>query len=140
MTAWLKVIGKTDDPLRDDWGNHAPSILRYASFAKEPGRGSFVAGDEFAYYAVGQDFSRVVAIGRVVGKGFLDDGRIEKRGWPWLVPVEIKTRRDLISDGFSIDLLDVDRPVPLRKSVQQKSHIVLRPAEYARARALFGLD
>jgi hypothetical protein len=139
MTAWLKMIGKSDDPLRDDWGNHAPSILQYASFAKEPGRGSFVPGDEFAYHAIGQDMSRIVAIGRVVGEGFLDDGSIEKRGWPWLIPVEIEAKRALISDGFSIDLLEADRHVPLRRAVQQKSHIVLSPREYARARALFDL-
>lgn len=139
MTPWLKIIGKSDDPLRDDWGNHAPSILRFASFAKEPGRGSFVPGDEFVYYAVGQEMSRVVAIGRILDEGFLDDGSIEKRGWPWLVPVEIDARRELISEGFSIDLLDFDRAVPLSKSVQQKSHIKLSLGEYARARELFAL-
>jgi hypothetical protein len=137
MTAWLKVIGKADVPLRDDWGSHAPSILRYASFAKRPGRRSFVPGDEFVYHAIGEEMSRVVAIGRVVGDGVLDDGRIEKRGWPWLVPVELEARRDLISQGFSLDLLDVDRP--LKASVRRHSHIVLHPQEFAQARRLFGL-
>lgn len=138
MTAWLKVIGKSDDPLRDDWGEHAPSILRYASFAKQPGRGSFVPGDDFVYHAIGRDLSRVVAVGRVVGEGFLDDGRIEKRGWPWLVPVELHARKELIRDGFSLDLLDDRRE--LTKSVRRQSHIVLHQPEFEKARRLFGLS
>jgi hypothetical protein len=137
MTAWIKVIGKTGDPLRDDWGEHAPSILRYASFSKKPGRGSFVPGDDFIYHAIGKELSRVVAIGRVVGHGVLDDGRIEKRGWPWLVPVELHARKELIRDGFSLDLLDDRRK--LSRSVRRQSHIVLYPREFEIARGLFGL-
>jgi hypothetical protein len=72
MTAWLKMIGKSDDPLRDDWGEHAPWILKYTSFARKPGRGTYVPGDEFVYHAIGQEASRVVAIGHVVDEAFLD--------------------------------------------------------------------
>jgi hypothetical protein len=65
------MIGKSDDPLRDDWGEHAPWIL-YTSFARKPGRGTYVPGDEFVYHAIGQEASRVVAIGHVADEGFLD--------------------------------------------------------------------
>jgi hypothetical protein len=40
------------------------------------------------------------------------------------------------SDGFALDLLDVERP--LLRSVTQTSHIRLTEAEFARARDLFG--
>ena len=39
MTVWLEVIGTSSRPLRDDWGSHAPPLLRSASFAKNPGEG-----------------------------------------------------------------------------------------------------
>lgn len=137
MTAWLKVIGTSKWPLRDDWGSHAPPLLHAASFAKKPGSGSFVPGDDFVYYALRGDMSRVVAIGKVVGDHRFDRSRVEDPGWPWLADVEILAKRDLIQDGFALDLLDVDRT--LRRSVTQKSHIRLRPEEFARARELFGI-
>ena len=137
MTAWLKVIGTSDGTLRDDWGSHVPHILRYASFAKPPGNGSFIPGDDFVYYALRGDISRVVAVGRVTGRGHQDESRIEDPGWPWLVPVEIEARTELISEGFPLDRFDVDRH--LTKSVQRHSHISLRPAEYRLVRDAFGL-
>lgn len=39
MSAWLKVIGTSSWPLRDDWASYAPPLLRSASFAKKPGQG-----------------------------------------------------------------------------------------------------
>jgi hypothetical protein len=137
MTAWLKVIGTSKWPLRDDWGTHAPPLLRAASFGKRPGRTSFVPGDDFVYYALRGDMSRVVAIGKVVGPHRYDRTREEDPGWPWLADVEIRAKRDRISEGFALDLLDVDRT--LRRSVTQKSHIRLTPVEFSRARVLFGV-
>ncbi len=137
MSAWLKVIGTSKWPLRDDWGSHAPPLLRSASFAKKPGTGSFVRGDDFVYYALRGDISRVVALGKVIGDHRFDPSRVDDPGWPWLADVEILAKRDRIHDGFALDLLDVDRT--LRRSVTQKSHILLRPAEFDRARALFGV-
>ncbi len=136
MTAWLKVIGTSSSPLRNDWTKHAPSLLQYASFAKRPGMGSWVRGDEFVYYALRGDLSRVVAVGRVVGPKLLDTSRIEDPGWPWLVEVEIDAKCDLIGDGFELDLLDVARE--LKRSVQRRSHLRLSPEEFDRARLLFG--
>ena len=137
MTAWLKVIGTSKWPLRDDWGSHAPPLLRAASFAKKPGSGSFVPGDDFVYYALRGDISRLVAIGKVVGDHRFDRSRIDDPGWPWLADVEILAMRDRISDGYSLDLLDVDRQ--LTRSVTQKSHIRLRPAEFECVRLLFDI-
>jgi hypothetical protein len=137
MTAWLKVIGTTQWPLRDDWANHAPPLLRSASFGKKPGDGSFVPSDDFVDYALRGDLSRVDAIGKVVGPHRFDRTRVEDPGWPWLADVQILAKRDRIADGFALDLLDVDRE--LRRSVTQKSHIRLRPAEFAKARELFGI-
>jgi hypothetical protein len=137
VTAWLKIIGKSDWPLRDDWGHHAPPLLRTATFAKRPGERAFVPGDDFVYYALRGDISRLVAIGKVTGRPRYDRSREEDPGFPWLVDIEIRAKRDLVGDGFSLDLLDVDRP--LRRSVTQKSYIRLRPAEFARARELFGV-
>src|SRR5437870_11225743 len=94
MTAWLKVIGTSKWPLRDDWANHAPPLLRSASFAKRPGRGSFAPGDDFAYYAPRGDMSRVVAIGTVTGEPRYDRTREENPGWPWLVDVNLLATRD----------------------------------------------
>ncbi|MDQ5820577.1 MAG: hypothetical protein M3540_03965 [Actinomycetota bacterium] len=136
MTAWLKVIGTSKWPLRDDWGTHAPPLLRSASFGKKPGKGSFVPGDDFVYYALRGDLSRVVAIGKVVGPHRFDQSRVVDPGWPWLADVEIHAKRDRIQDGFALDLLDVDRA--LRRSVTQKSHIRLTASEFERARDLFG--
>jgi hypothetical protein len=137
MTLWLKTIGTSLNPLRDDWSNHAPPLLRYASFAKPPARTSFVPEDEFAYYALRGDISRVVAVGRVEGPIFFDQARIENPGWPWLVPIALEAKKDLISQGFALDLIDVDRP--LTRSVTQKSHIRLEPAEFENIKRLFGL-
>jgi len=138
VTTWLKIIGKSDDPLRDDWGNHAPSILKYASFARRPGRGSFIPGDEFAYYALRGDMSRVVAVGHVVDDVFLDQRGVEKPGWPWLVPVELDAQAKLISEGFPITAIEVDRD--LTKRVQRRGLLRLEPGEYELARRLFGLN
>jgi hypothetical protein len=138
MTAWLKVIGTTQWPLRDDWANHAPPLMRSASFAKKPGAGSFVPGDDFVYYALRGDISRLVAIGKVVGNHRFDKTRVADPGWPWVADVEILAKRDLIRDGFALDLIDVDRN--LRRSVTQKSHIRLRPGEFTLARKLFEVD
>jgi hypothetical protein len=135
MTAWLKVIGTSKWPLRNDWGSHAPPLLRTASFGKRPGSGSFVPGDDFLYYALRGDLSRVVAIGEVIGRVYYDRTREEDPGWPWLAPVRIRAKRDLISDGIPLESLDVGRM--LTKSVQQKSHIRLTPAEFDRARHEF---
>jgi hypothetical protein len=104
-------------------------------FAKRPGEGSFVPGDDFVYHALRGDISRVVAIGTVVGDARYDRTREEDPGWPWLADVEIRAKRDLIRDGYPLDLLDVDRT--LRRSVTQKSHIRLTAAEFDRARDLF---
>jgi hypothetical protein len=135
MTAWLKVIGTSNEPIKNDWGSHAPVLLHSATFARRPGRGSFVPGDDFVYYALRGDISRVVAIGRVVGRPRYEAHR--DPGWPFLVDIAIESKRDLVSDGFPIDRLDVDRT--LKRSVTQKSHIRLTPAEFARARREFGL-
>jgi len=137
MTAWLKVIGTSKWPLRDDWGSHAPPLLRTASFARRPGKGSFAPGDPFVYYALRGDISRLVAIGEVVGVAYYDRTREEEPGWPWLVPIRIDVKKDVIGEGFPLTAIEVERE--LTKSVQQKSHIRLRPAEYARARRAFGL-
>jgi hypothetical protein len=137
VTAWLKVIGTSKWPLRNDWGHHAPPLLRSASFGKAPATASFVPGDDFVYYAFRGDISRVVAIGKVVGRIRYDQSREDDPGWPWLADVEILVKKDLISDGFALDALDVDRT--LTRSVTQKSHIRLRPAEFAEARTLFGI-
>jgi hypothetical protein len=134
VTAWLKVIGTTSGPLRDDWGNHAPSILRLASFGKKPGQGSFVPGDEFVYYALRGDLSRVVAVGKVIGDVYYRD---RDPGWPWLVPVGLEARRELISEGIPLERLQVDRN--LRKSVQRRSHLRLTAREFERARQAFDL-
>lgn len=137
MTIWLKVIGTSKWPLRNDWGSHAPPLLRTASFSKRPGRDSFVPGDDFLYYALRGDISRIVAIGKVVDRIYYDVTREEDPGWPWLAPIEIERKHDLISDGFPLDRLDVDRT--LTRSVTQKSHIRLTPAEFALARREFGV-
>jgi hypothetical protein len=137
VTAWLKVIGTSKGPLRDDWGNHAPPILRSASFKKRPGEGSFVPGDDFVYYALRGDISRVVAIGRVVGQPNYDRSREEDPGWPWLVDVDIAAKKDLISEGFPLHILECDRN--LTKAVQRRSHMRLTPDEFARARRAFGI-
>lgn len=135
MTAWLKVIGTTERPLRDDWADDAPSLVRRASFGRRPGQGSFVPGDVFAYYALRGDLSRVVAVGRVVGRVYYEAAHAP--GWPWLVPVELDARADHISRGFSLDLLTIDRD--LLRSVQRRSHLRLTSEEFGRARQLFGL-
>jgi hypothetical protein len=138
MTAWLKVIGMVDGELRDDWGRHAPPLLRYASFSKRPGRGSFVPGDAFAYHAIGFDHSRVVAVGTVVDELFFESTRQQDPGWPWLAPIEIEAKRQLISEGFPLDQFDVERQ--LNRSVTQKSHIRLRLSEFQLIRRAFNLS
>ena len=135
MTAWLKVIGASSWPMKNDWGSDAPILLRSATFAKRPGEGSFVPGDDFAYYARRGDISRVVAIGRVTGRPRYEAHR--DPGWPWQIDIALEAKRDLISDGIPLHRLDVDRT--LTRSITQKSHIRLTPAEFALARCEFGL-
>ena len=138
MTVWLKVIGKSDQPLRDDWGSHAPPLLRTMTFSKRPGRGSLSrAMISSTTHFIGTT-SRVVAIGRIVGDLYYDHQRRIDPGWPWLAPIEIEAKRDLIRDGFPLDRLDVGRT--LTRSVMQKSHIRLTDAEFALARDEFGLS
>jgi hypothetical protein len=135
MTAWLKVIGTSGSPIRNDWGSDAPNLLKSATFAKRPGEGSFAPGDDFLYYALRGDISRVVAIGKVVGRPRYEAHR--DPGWPWLIDVAIEAKRDLVADGIPLHRLDVDRT--LTRSVTQKSHIRLMPAEFALARREFGV-
>lgn len=118
-------------------GEPCAAAAPHGSFGKRPGAGSFVPDDDFLYYALRGDISRVVAIGKVVGRVYHDVTREGDPGWPWLAPVAIERKHDLISDGFTLDRLDVDRT--LTRSVTQKSHIRLTPAEFELARREFGV-
>jgi len=62
MTAWLKALGTSADPLPDDWSRPVPYLLRQASFGHMPG--SVEVGDLLVYYATG--LRRVFAIAEVV--------------------------------------------------------------------------
>ena len=135
MAYWLKVIGTSQWPLRDDWLNHAPSLRTHASFARRPGVGSFVDGDDFVYYALRGDLSRIVAIGKVLRAAVYEASH--DPGWPWLAEVRLDSVVESIGSGFPLELLDVDRP--LLKSVQRRSHVRLSQEEFSRAQALFGL-
>lgn len=95
-----------------------------------------MAGDVFAYYALRGDISRVVAAGRVVGRPYFDESRVEDPGFPWLVPIELDVREDLIAEGTPLDA--VERARNLLKSVQQKSHIRLTELEFASILRLLG--
>ena len=93
----MKVIG-TSLAYEERLGSDATILLRSATFAKAPGEGSFVPGDDFVYYALRGDISRVVAIGKVVGRPRYEAHR--DPGWPWLVDIAIEAERDPISDGI----------------------------------------
>ena len=131
------VEGDRNEQLADEerLGQRCPDPSSLGDLRKAPGQGSFVPGDDFVYYALRGDISRVVAIGKIVGRPRYEAHR--DPGWPWLIDIAIEAKRDLISDGVHLHKLDVDRT--LKRSVTQKSHIRLTPAEFALARREFGL-
>jgi hypothetical protein len=55
------------------------------------GEGSFVPGDDFAYYALRGDISRVVVSGKVVGRPRYEAHR--DLGWPWLIDIAVEVKR-----------------------------------------------
>ncbi len=129
MTAWLKALGTSADPLTDDWSSSVPPLLRQASFGRMPG--SIEVGDLLVYYAAG--LRKVFAIAEVTAPPY--DGGTERGEWRYLCDVRILTMYPFLRDAPSIDTVSEARD--LKQTMIRRSHIRLDDVEYARIVEVF---
>jgi hypothetical protein len=126
------VIGASWHPFKSDWTTEAPHLLSTTTFTKSC---SWKPSDKFVYHAVGENGSRVVAIGSVLS-ACRHEPRIDGQfGFEFACDVEIVVKRRLIAEGLPLEELNVDGR-DLRRSVARHSHIRLRPEEFERAKLL----
>lgn len=121
---WLKMLGTTEHPMRDDWLNHGPRTTDLVTSRK---RMAMRPGDGIALYATGR--GAVFAFGTVTSFAYErpDPGH---EGFEWCINVDLGDNyREFLHDGVPLDLVSVDVR-DLRKSIKQKSHIRLSPAEF----------
>jgi hypothetical protein len=126
MTAWLKLVGATDQPMPDLWLTDRSDLRREVGFTK---RAAVDIGEELVLYAVPQ--GKIIGIAEVLSHPARS--RKEER-WPWRSRIRLKL--GIADYARAPDLEDIQEPGgrPLKKSVQRQSHISLKWAELTRAR------
>jgi hypothetical protein len=112
---WLKAVGNARGPLREDWLEQRPELLRRTGFPRRP---RIEPGDRLVLYA--SVWRRVFAAVQVTGP---PEPREHPR-WPWTVATE---------PLLVVPTLDAAPPVEAigvaPRSMSQQSHIRL-PAEH----------
>src|SRR5262245_20233122 len=131
MTKWLKVIGAKWHPIQDAWIIEGAFLLHTATFSR---RCSWAPGDRFVYHAVGQQESRVVAVGEVLSS-CRPDPNIDPFDFDFVCDVEVTAKHDHVSQGIPLEQLNVPGSRDLRRSIMQKGHIRLTDAEFERSEA-----
>jgi hypothetical protein len=113
---WLKAVGHARGPLKEDWLEQRPELLRRTGFPRRP---RVEPGDRLVLYA--SVWRRVFAAVQVVGA----PERREHPRWPWTVAIEAL---------LVVPALDAAPPVEAigvaPRSMSQQSHIRLRAEHY----------
>ena len=125
---WLKSLGMgaRAEQMPDDW-RRIRRLTHAATFRRHP---SVKTGDEIAYYASGKGI--VFATGRVRSHPYEAKEVGAESNWPWQVDVDIEESVEFIHNGVPLEDLNVGER-DLRRSIRQKSHVRLTPAEYRAA-------
>jgi hypothetical protein len=126
---WLKAIGAQGWPADEQWWKEN-NRGQHIDFPYRPK--SIRPGDLMIVYAAGT--GKVVGIVRAAGE-FYEGGNNER--WPYRIDTEL-VKAVPISQGVDLNGLSSERE--LGKSIRQKSHVRLSPAEAAAALAAFGDD
>lgn len=137
-TFWLKALGLSGNPVRDDWTNrlHGPQKATLDKKVMFPRKPSIKPGDRLVYYAVGKGV--IFAEGEALSIPYEDQSFVgpDGRTYPWWVDVRIDHSREFVRQGVPLGTISVsDRPLSLL--MRRRSHIRLTRAEYnAAVRAL----
>ncbi|HST34833.1 MAG TPA: hypothetical protein VLJ80_15085 [Solirubrobacteraceae bacterium] len=123
MEYWLKSLGTTTKPMKDDWLNEAHRMLDFVTSRK---RMAMRPGDKLALYATGH--GSVFAVGTVTSFAF-EHGEPGHEDFVWRVNVQLDQPREFIHEGVPLDLVSVDDR-DLRVSIKQKSQIRLSSNEF----------
>jgi len=114
---WLKAVGHARGPLREDWLDARPELLRRTGFPRRP---RIVPGDRLVLYA--SVWRCVFAVAEATG----EPERRDHPRWPWVVAIE---------PLLVVPVLDAAPPVEAigvaARSMSQQSHIRLLPEHYA---------
>jgi hypothetical protein len=110
----------------DQWLAGRSDLHEEVGFAT---RAKVEIGDELILYAIPQ--RKIIGVAEVLSHP-IKSGKEER--WPWRSKTRLKL--GIVDYDRAPDLSDIEEPGgrELSKSVQQKSHLELRWAEYARAR------
>jgi len=120
MSAWLKSIGVTGDPLPPDWYVTRADALRRTQFARRP---NINVCDKLVYYAIGRGcVCGIVEVISPAVQGIYPDHWDEEKcsRWPWSVGVA--PRLIISADGHAPTLADIGVDT---LSVRRQSHIRL---------------
>jgi hypothetical protein len=121
---WLKMLGTTERPMRDDWLNEGTRTTDYVTSRK---RMSMRPGDGIALYATGR--GAVFAFGTVTSFVY-ERPDSAGEGFEWCVNVDLSDNyREFLHDGVPLDLVSIDGR-ELSRSIKQQSHIKLTPSEF----------
>lgn len=123
MDYWLKSLGTSEKPMRDDW---LSEDRRNRDFVTSRKRMSMRPGDGIALYATGH--GSVFAVGIVRSFAF-EHGEPGHEDFDWRINVHLDKTREFIHDGVPLDLVSVDDR-DLRTSIKQKSQIRLSQTEF----------
>jgi hypothetical protein len=113
---WLKAVGHARGPLREDWLEQRPELLRCTGFPRRP---RIEAGDRLVLYA--SVWRRVFAAVQVTGP---PEPRDHPR-WPWTVAIEALLVVPALDAAPPVDAIGV-----APRSMSQQSHIRLRAEHY----------
>jgi hypothetical protein len=116
---WLKAIGHARGPLREDWLEQRPELLRRTGFPRRP---RIEAGDRLVLYA--SVWRRVFALAEVLGP---PEPREHPR-WPWTVGIEVLLLVPVLDAAPPVEAIGV-----AARSMSQQSHIRIDAGHYARA-------
>jgi hypothetical protein len=134
VTNWLKVIGASWHPIQDAWTVEGRFLLSAATFAR---RCSWEPGDSFAYHALSEARSRVVAVGDVLSSCRYDPS-VDQFEFDFVCDVAIRKKVDHVSEGVPLEALNVPGSRDLRRSIMQKGNIRLTDEEFEQARTALG--
>jgi hypothetical protein len=123
MNYWLKSLGTSQNPMKDDWLNEYPRTTEFVTSRK---RMTMKPSDGIALYA--SRHGSVFAFGTVKSFAF-EHGEAGHEDFDWRVNVNLENFCDFLHEGVPLDLVSVDGR-DLRSSIKQKSQIRLSPAEF----------
>ena len=126
MTAWLKLVGATDNPMPDPWLLGRLDLHNEAHFTTRAG---VEIGEELVLYAVPQ--RRVIGLAEVVSHP-VHSGRDER--WPWRSKTKLKLAIADYDRAPALDDLQSVGGRDLNKAVQRRSHMKLDWAELQAAK------